>query len=130
MDLQSLQPLTRPLNRQTIRASLHQLLAGLGASGSEVAQTLQAAGVRGTQRDIRDCALASYLRAIVTGEMRVRSIVVRGPSILVHRTGLRPAIWLSVPDPVECFITDFDRGKFPELIRGGESRDLREAPAT
>jgi len=111
---------TRSANRQTLRASLRELLAGLGSTESEVAQTLRSAGIEGTKKSARDCALALYLRAVVTGDMRVGSIVVWGPTIVVHRTGgLRLPIRLAVPAPVRTFIAGFDLGDYPELQRDG-----------
>lgn len=125
MGLQSPWP-QQSSNGQTLRRSLRQLLAELGASGSEVAQKLHAAGVRGTKKDAQDCALACYLRAVVTGDMRVGSVLVWGSSIVVHRTGgFRLPVWLLVPDPVRTFISEFDRGNFPELLREGESQNIR-----
>jgi hypothetical protein len=117
---QSPHPQTTTVNRQALRTSLRALLAELGSTGSEVAQTLRSAGIEGTQKSARDCALALYLRAVVTGDMRVGSVVVWGPTIVVHRTGgLRLPIRLQVPGAVRTFIAGFDRGDFPELCRDG-----------
>jgi hypothetical protein len=119
MDLPSTHPPTASLSRQMLRASLRHVLAEMGTTGSEVAQTLRAAGVKGTKKSGRDCAVALYLRALVTGDRRVRSIAVWGNCIHVQRSGtFRPPIRLAVPDPVRTFIVDFDRGDFPELVRG------------
>jgi len=121
MDLQSPHPQTTSSNRQMLRTSLRQLLAELGSTRSEVAQTLRSAGIKGTKKSARDCALALYLRAVVTGDMRVGSVVVWGPTVVVHRSGgLRLPIRLPVPDPVQAFISGFDRGEFPELLRDGD----------
>jgi len=117
---QSPYPQTTSMNRQTLRTSLRELLGGLGSTGPEVAQTLRSAGIEGTKKSARDCALALYLRAVVTGDKRVGSIVVWGPTIVVHRTGgLRLPIRLAVPDAVRTFIAGFDQGDFPELVRVG-----------
>jgi len=117
---QSPQPPTTSVNRQTLRTSLRELLVGLGSTGPEVAQTLRSAGIEGTKKSARDCALALYLRAVVTGDMRVGSVVVWGPTIVVHRTGgLRLPIRLAVPDAVRAFIAGFDQGYYPELLRDG-----------
>jgi hypothetical protein len=107
-------------------------LVGLGSTESEVARTLRSAGIEGTKKSARDCALALYLRAVVTGDMRVGSIVVWGPTIVVHRTGgLRLPIRLAVPGPVRTFIAGFDQGDYPEMLRdravgtSGEGRASR-----
>jgi hypothetical protein len=50
--------------------------------------------------------------------------------MIVRRAGrLRLPMWLPVPDPVQSFIEDFDEGKFPELLRDGEDREIRRTPA-
>ncbi|HLH29295.1 MAG TPA: hypothetical protein VKW77_10280, partial [Acidimicrobiales bacterium] len=57
------------------------LLAGLGSTADEVADSLRQAGVEGVRKSNRSCAVARYLAAVMGGEPGVRSVAV-GPCSL------------------------------------------------
>jgi hypothetical protein len=113
-----------------LRQHVQELLIGLGNSPTEVAATLRRAGVRALPKDPQDCAIAVYLRAVIGGDRRVRSITVHGSTVKVQlgeRTRWRWPNLVSVllPDPVRKFISAFDQVIYPDLVRPEPARHGR-----
>lgn len=91
-------------------------LVGLGSTGVEVAARLAREGVRGVPGDTDDCAVAVYLHAVLGPDHHVRSVKVAGGAVALYRSRRR-AISVPLPEPIRAFIGDFDKGRFPALIR-------------
>lgn len=101
-----------------LRQAINELLADLGGDPKTVASTLVAAGVRGVRTDVRNCALASYLNAIVLADPRVQGVVVKSKVAVIERTGWwRRPVTILLPLSVRQFVTAFDAYEFPELVR-------------
>jgi hypothetical protein len=108
----------RQLKRET-----HALLAGLGDSPDEVAESLWKAGIRGVPRDNRTCAVALYVSAVMGSEPAIRSVSVGHCSIavtVVKPTDLRPAgrLLIQLPKPVRRFVAAFDDRRYPQVVAG------------
>lgn len=104
-----------------VRYAVGALLAELGTTAVEVAESLQAAGVTGSRGDPRDCAVARYLGAVVGGERDVAGVSVGRSVLWLSRRGLRPAVRVPLPVPVRHFVAAFDAGAHPELDRDARS---------
>jgi hypothetical protein len=109
-------------NRQ-LRDQVGALLEALGAHRSEVAASLCDAGVWGTRNDPTCCAVATYLRAVLGADRRVRSLTTGQSQVKIVVNGaipfLPPAIVrIELPPPVRQFTMAFDRGMYPMLVRG------------
>jgi len=107
----------RDLKRRT-----NGLLADLGTNAYEVAGALERAGVQGTPRSNRSCAVAVYLTAVMGTEPGVRSVAVGPCSLvvnLVRPRDARPAgrLVVQLPKPVRHFVSGFDAGRFPSVER-------------
>jgi len=86
------------------------LLAGLGETPEEIAATLLGSGYKGLQGDGKGCPCGSCLRDHLEVVVHVARtyVVVHGD----NETSTSP-----LPHHVQDFITLFDSGHFPELIR-------------
>jgi hypothetical protein len=98
------------------------LLAGLGDSPDEVAESLLINGVHGIPRDNRSCAVARYVSAVVGSEPSVRSVTVGPCSMmisLVRPTDDRPAgrLHVQLPKPVRDFVAAFDARQYPQVTQ-------------
>ncbi len=106
----------RRLKKETIG-----VLAGLGASSDQVAESLQAVDVRGVPRDNRSCAVAVYLTSIMGSEPMIRSVAVGHCSLLIQLVGQdqRPAghLLVQLPKPVRQFVAAFDAFRYPAVTR-------------
>jgi len=105
-----------------IKKKTSGLLAELGDSPDEVAETLRATGVRGVPRDNRSCAVALYLSALVGSEPSIRSVTVGHCSLtinLVAPRDSRPAgrLQVQLPKPVRRFVAAFDARQYPTVTR-------------
>jgi len=105
-----------------IKRTTAGLLAELGDSPDEVAETLRATGVRGVPRDNRSCAVALYLSALVGSEPRIRSVTVGHCSLtinLVAPSDSRPAgrLQVQLPKPVRRFVAAFDARQYPMVAQ-------------
>ncbi len=105
-----------------IKKKTSGLLAELGDSPDEVAETLRATGVRGVPRDNRSCAVALYLSALVGSEPSIRSVAVGHCSLtinLVAPRDSRPAgrLQVQLPKPVRRFVAAFDARQYPTVTR-------------
>jgi hypothetical protein len=100
-----------------LRGNISQLLTGLGGTPDEVASALSREGVRGIPRDVKECAIARYVNAIISADKRVGRIV-------VGTTGLSlrgPHWWSSstvmeMPVAIQQFVRAFDRDRYPFLV--------------
>lgn len=106
--------------RQLKRDS-NALLAGLGDGPDQVAESLQASGVRGVPKDNRTCAVALYVSALLGSEPRVRAVSVGHCSMaltIVTAADHRPAgrLQVQLPKPVRQFVAAFDDGRYPQVV--------------
>lgn len=104
-------------------------LVGLGSSGVEVAARLAREGVRGVPGDTDDCAVAVYLHAVLGPDDQVRSVKVAGGAVAVSRCRRR-GVSVPLPEPVRAFIGEFDKGRFPTLVRAGDATTAGAAAET
>ncbi len=107
----------RQLKKQT-----NGLLAGLGRTPEEVAESLGQVGVQGVRKSNRSCAVARYVTAVMGAEPEIRSIAVGPCSLvvnLVHPDDSKPAgrLLVQLPKAVRQFVSAFDAGSFPSLER-------------
>jgi hypothetical protein len=107
----------RELKKQT-----NTLLAGLGSSSDEVAASMQAAGISGSPKNNRSCAVALYVSALMGAEPRIRSVTVGHCSLLIHLAAppeFRPAgrLLIQLPKPVRQFVAAFDAEQYPMITR-------------
>ena len=104
---------------RTLKRHTSTLLAGLGDSPDEVAESLRAAGVTGVPRDNRSCAVAVYVSALMGSEPRIRSVAVGhcALSISLLTPDRRPAgrLMVQLPKPVRRFVADFDDERYPSV---------------
>jgi hypothetical protein len=104
--------------RAAIRRQTQDLLAQLGPDTETIVRRLGGAGVRGTPTNAEHCAVAMYLRAVMTADPRVRSVSVGNTSVMVSPPqGWRRSVAVSLPPPVRRFIEAFDDRRFPQLER-------------
>jgi len=103
-------------------------LVGLGSTGAEIAARLACEGVRGVPGDTDDCGLAVYLHAVLGPDHQVRSVKVTGDAVAVYRWRRR-GIAVPLPEPVRAFIGEFDKGRFPILVRIGNGKGAGTAAA-
>lgn len=110
-----------------MRKQVGELLGDLGHSGADVAMTLSDSGVRGTPKDVRSCAIAVYLSAVLGADTRVLSVEVNSFRVRVisGRFGIPTSV--ALPEAVQSFIRGFDQRCYPELIR--DNRQQRPSRA-
>jgi hypothetical protein len=104
--------------RRELGAQVSQMLRSLGDNEKEVAQRLQAAGVRARPGDPKECALALYLSAVIGADPRVRAVRVVPVQVRIkldHRW--RPPLTVPLPRTLRSFVVAFDCGRFPRLVR-------------
>jgi hypothetical protein len=105
-----------------IKKKTSGLLAQLGDTPDEVAETLRSTGVHGVPKDNQSCAVALYLSALVGSEPRIRSVTVGHCSLMINLVApvdARPAgrLWIQLPKPVRGFVAAFDARQYPEVTR-------------
>jgi hypothetical protein len=101
--------------RRELRDQVDEALRSLGDSPDAVAERLEAAGVRGTPGLVGDCALAMYLSAVVTGDRRVRAVVVRSARAAVTLDrGWSIPVSVRLPTALRRFVYDFDARRYPK----------------
>jgi hypothetical protein len=95
------------------------LLAALGTTADEVAESLRARGIRGKPGDSEGCALARYLRSEGLGDVRVglNKVYQTFPS------GTAVAVADFWDTPVHEFRMQFDRHEHPDLV--GDEEETR-----
>ncbi len=105
-------------SRRRLRSNVRQMLGGLGDDAAAVAHHLEDAGVRGTPRDVRDCAIAVYLRAVIGADPDVRALDVMADGVVITPPRRwAPAISVGLSPAVRTFVVGFDRNDYPSLVR-------------
>lgn len=96
-----------------LKERIEQMLAGLGDSGFRVAEALEARGVTGFREDCTSCPVANLIKSEVPllveasqDDFGVTDEYVRLPG------GGR----VDLPEAVAEFVSDFDAGRYIELI--------------
>ncbi len=107
----------RQLKKQT-----GALLADLGDSADEVAESLWTAGVNGVRQNNRSCAVALYMHALMGSDPRIRSVAVGHCALQISVAAppeFRPAgrLLVQLPKPVRQFVAAFDAGQYPMMVR-------------
>jgi hypothetical protein len=110
--------------RRALRAEVAHELRSLGDSKDEVAERLEAAGVRGMPGSVRECALAVYLSAVVAADARVGAVLVGEQRTFLKLDGRWRYLGVSLPRGLRAFVHDFDRHRYPALVRPQEDADL------
>jgi hypothetical protein len=103
--------------RHELRAQVAHELQSLGSSKDEVAHRLEAAGVRGTPSSVSDCAVAVYLSAVVASDARVDAVLVGDHRVFIKLDGRWRLLGTPLPKPLRRFVADFDRHRYPALVR-------------
>jgi hypothetical protein len=123
-----------PMNHlRQIKRQTSGLLAELGNSPDEVAETLASNGVHGVPRDNHSCAVARYVSAVVGSEPSIRSVAVGPCSMMISlvRPGdNRPAgrLHVQLPKPVRDFVAAFDARQYPMVTQEASSEPPVSAP--
>jgi hypothetical protein len=115
--------------RTAIRRNVSVLLDQLGGTSEAVATSLQQAGVQGDPFLVSRCPLARYLHAVVGAEPRVGKIKVGLYKAVINGPRWWQPLTVDLPAPVRGFVVDFDRGRFPDLLRPHKGRPVPSAPA-
>ena len=103
--------------RRDLRAQVAHELRSLGGTQDEVAQRLEAAGVRGRPGNIGTCALAVYLSAVIGGDARVHTVLVGHEHVFITLEGWEGCVGVPLPKVLGGFVFDFDRWRYPTLVR-------------
>jgi|SRR5579864_4891119 len=108
-----------PHGRHALRSEVVHELSSLGGTEYEVAQRLEATGVRGKPGSVTDCALAVYLGAVVAADPRVRAVYVSAQRVFVKVDDRSWCPWIGAPltKPLRSFVARFDRHGYPTLER-------------
>ena len=115
--------------RTAIKRNVSVLLDQLGGTPEAVATNLQQAGVQGDPFLVSRCPLARYLHAVVGTEPRVGKIKVGLYKAVINGPRWWQPMTVDLPAPVRGFVVDFDRGRFPDLLRRTKGRPIPAAPA-
>ena len=112
--------------RQELRHQVADLLRSLGDDPRRVADQLRAEGAVGTPGNVKDCAIARYLAAVVGADTRIRCLKVTNRSVvLTTERSCRP-LRVRLTRPLQEFVVRFDHCLHPELIRpAGRGRGPR-----
>jgi hypothetical protein len=114
--------------RTAVKRNVSILLDQLGGTSQAVATSLQQAGVQGDPFLVSRCPLARYLHAVVGTEPRVGKIKVGLYKAVINGPRWWQPMTVDLPAPVRGFVVDFDRGRFPDLLRRLKERPV-SAPA-
>lgn len=93
-----------------VSVRLSQALAALPGTSRGVAEFLLAGGYVGERNSLKGCPVALYLGGELGGEV---CVAMDGAWIY----GLGP--YTALPSGVRDFVDDFDKGKYPSLVRIG-----------
>jgi hypothetical protein len=110
--------------RTAIKRNVAVLLEQLGGTSDAVATSLQRAGVQGDPFLVSRCPLARYLHAVVGIEPRVGKIKVGLYKAVINGPRWWQPMTVDLPAPVRGFVVDFDRGRFPDLLRRPKGRPV------
>jgi hypothetical protein len=116
-------------DRRQLKKQTRSLLSGLGSTADEVAESLEADGVRGVPKNNRGCAVAVYLSALIGSDPRVRSVKVGHCSLFIEMTSVergRPAgrLQVQLPKAVRHFVAAFDAQVYPDVVRQPPSQPM------
>lgn len=92
---------------------LTALLAGLGSTPDEIADTLAAADITGQRAEPDSCAVAEYVKAAGYADVRVGE---GDDGSLLVQAGEAEAV-IALDTPLHAFVAKFDNGDYPELER-------------
>jgi hypothetical protein len=111
--------LPRRRDRVELARQARGLLQDLGNEPSEVAAALHDAGVRGLAADARQCALATYVRAVMEGDARVTGVRVFHDRLVVTTPGRwhHRRVAVALPIALRAFVAGFDAQRYPALLR-------------
>ena len=109
---------TFPLTPDGVTAALRTL----DVESWEIAEKLEAAGIKGTPMDECRCALAAYLYRLIPEAERVHVEAedVRVIGWIPGEFGLdgdRISRLFELPPGAQDFVQDFDKGRYPNLIK-------------
>jgi hypothetical protein len=94
-----------------------KLLQSLGDTEEEVARSLDWAGVRGLQRDMANCPVASFLRIVGGYDNCVESLTVTSTTVKINiKPWWRQKLSVPLPTAVRAFVSAFDKGRFQNLV--------------
>jgi len=110
--------------RTAIKRNVGVLLEQLGGTSQAVAASLQQAGVQGDPFLVSRCPLARYLHAVVGVEPRVGKVKVGLYKAVINGPRWWQPMTVDLPAPVRGFVVDFDRGRFPDLLRRPKGRPV------
>ncbi len=102
--------------RSDLRLAAEKLLAQLGTTPNQVADTLASYGVRGIPSRNTDCALARYLQLFIGMDPHVGQVQVHHRTIRVSLGRWRPSMKLPLPATLRSFVEAFDAGCYPTLV--------------
>ena len=103
--------------RRALRAQVADELRCLGDTKDEVAQRLEAVGVRGRPGNASDCALAVYLSAVVAADPRVHAVHVAYDRVFIRLDSRWWYVGVPLPKTLRRFVEDFDHRRYPALVR-------------
>ena len=92
---------------------LNALLAALGSTPDEIADTLAAADITGQRGEPYSCAVAEYVKAAGYADVRVGE---ENDGSLLVQAGDTEAV-IALDTPLHAFVAKFDNGGYPELVR-------------
>ncbi len=107
--------------RRDVRESTRTVLASLGETSAQIAASLDRSGVRAMPRDPNDCAIAVFLNAVLAVHPDVRAVRVTGTEVTLCPTQWwHAAVRIRLSAPLRHFVSSFDLGTFPQLMRTSE----------
>ncbi len=110
-----------------MRRAVSDLVDDLGATHNAIAESLANHGVRGIPGSHEQCALARYLRAVVSADPEACTVSVPGPTVHVQLNKGRPSVRVRLSSEVRAFVQAFDAGLFPDLVEHPSSRSPRQS---
>jgi hypothetical protein len=117
-----LAPLHLQPRRGRLRGDVVRFVDELGQDSFAVSERLRHDHVRGIPKSTRDCAVARYLNAVLSADLRVLTVEVTRDWIVVRSAGRR-GVQVRLPVSLMEFIARFDDGHYPELIDSGATPD-------
>lgn len=109
-------------DRPTV-AEVVDKLAALG-SGQQIAQFFEERGIVGSMGWSDTCPVANYIRRETGRWVQAGIFTVSSPGVFAVEEGaftLDVKDQVALPEPIMDFIVDFDRGKYPRLVKHGQS---------
>ena len=91
--------------------SIEMALKKLGNTKDQVAHSLLRDGYKGQPNDCEACPVARYLQT----KLQTKKVKVMSSSALCYAGSVDDEV--SLPKAVRAFISNFDKGKYPKLIK-------------